>query len=162
MNGNDFIIFYEEYAKFRLAQYWGISPDVITHLSKINASSDYDLLFGEIKIDVKTSSPVVVKKNRTPIWDFSLRKVKNRKRKGQNNECDYFLLVGMKNGIPNSVYLVPSVEAPTNHIRIPLTKTSKYEKYKMTDKATNPPLCIQEYRGVGVYLTTNLHKTFSK
>lgn len=131
MNGNDFRIFYENYARCKLAEYWDISPAKILHISKENPISDYDLLFGRLRIDVKLSSPVVVVKGKTAVWDFSLRKCNGGKRVGQNRECDCFVLIGMKNSIPKSIYLIPSAESPTNHIRIPLTGMSKYEKYKI-------------------------------
>lgn len=131
MNGSDFRLFYEDYARHKLAEHWNVPVDKIIHLSKENATSDYDLLFGKLKIDVKFSNPVVVIKNHTAVWDFSLRKVHNNKRSGQNKECDCFILVGMKNGIPKSIYLISSHESPSCHIRIPLTCNSKYEKYKL-------------------------------
>jgi len=129
MNGHLFRMFYEDFARYKLAEYWGVKVDDIIHLNKIDPISVYDLKFNEFKIDVKFSSPVIVIKNHKPIWDFSLRKIHKNKRTGQNNECDYFFLIGMKNGIPKSIYLIPSKDSPTNHLRIPLTKESKYEKY---------------------------------
>jgi hypothetical protein len=131
MNGTDFRLFYEDYARYKLAEYWKVRPDNIKHLSKEDPRSNYDLLFGRLKIDVKFSSPVVVSKHKNPVWDFSLRKCRQGKRRGQHLECDCFVLVGMKNGLPKSVYLIPSAESPTNHIRVSLNSSSKYEKYKI-------------------------------
>ena len=131
MNGLDFILFNEEYARCKLAEYWNVPPIKIIHLSKLNPCSNYDLFYNNKKIDVKTSNPVVIVKNRNPIWDFSLRKMRSGKRIGQNFECDFFVLIGMKNGIPKAIYLVPSRESPKNHLRISLTGNSKYEKYKI-------------------------------
>jgi len=129
MNGHTFRMFYEDYARCKLAEHLGVDVDKIIHLNKINAVSPYDLQHKETKFDVKFSSPCVVVKNRSAIWDFSLRKRHSGKRCGQKQECDFFLLVGMKNAIPQSIYLISSDCCPTNHIRIPLTKNSKYEKY---------------------------------
>lgn len=131
MNGHRFRMFYEDYVRQKLAEYWEVPVSKILHLSIENPISDYDLLFGKLKIDIKTSTPVIVRKNRKAIWDFSLRKLHQGKKTGQNNECDYFALLAIKNGIPKSIYLVPSYESQTNHIRISLTGNSKYEKYKI-------------------------------
>lgn len=131
MNGHRFRMFYEDYVRQKLAEYWEVPVSKILHLSIENPISDYDLLFGKLKIDIKTSTPVRVIKKRKAIWDFSLRKLHQGKKTGQNNECDYFALLAIKNGIPKSIYLVPSYESPTNHIRISLTGNSKYEKYKI-------------------------------
>jgi hypothetical protein len=131
MNGLDFILFYEDYARHKLAEYWDVKPKNIRHLSKENPMSDFDLLFGRLKIDVKCSSPVIISKGKKPIWDFSLRKSRLGKRVGQKYESDCFVLIGIKNGIPKSIYLIPSAESPTNHIRISLNGNSKYEKYKL-------------------------------
>ena len=131
MNGHSFRMFYEDYTRQKLAEYWNVPVNKIRHLSLENPISNYDLLFGKLKIDIKTSSPCVVYRNHAAVWDFSLRKVHNGIRTGQNKECDCFVLLGIKNGIPKAIYLVPSSESPKNHLRIPLTGNSKYEKYKI-------------------------------
>ena len=131
MDGHSFRMFYEDYARHKLAEYWGVKPKAIEHVSKKNNQSTYDLLFGRLRLDVKFSSPVVVARGKKPVWDFSLRKRVGGNRVGQKGESDAFVLVGMKNGIPLSIYLVPSAESPTNHIRISITGVSKYKKYKI-------------------------------
>lgn len=132
MNGADFRIFYEQFGIYKIAEYLKVSPADILHVSKQWVTSPHDAEYNGIKYDIKYSHPVVVEKGDKSIWDFSLRKVINGKRVGQNGgHCHYFLLIGMYNGIPKKVFLVPSKDAPTNHIRISITGTSKYHKYEI-------------------------------
>lgn len=133
MNGTDFRLFYEQFGIYKLAEHYKVSPNSFVHVSKSQPTSPYDVLHKEKKIrfDIKISSPVKVSsKKRVFTWDFNLRKVTQGKRKGQDGVyCDYFLLVGMKNAVPDKIYLIPCAEAPTNHIRIPLSGNSKYTFY---------------------------------
>jgi hypothetical protein len=129
MNGTDFRLFYEDYARDKLAEYLNIKKSAIKHLSKINSMHDFDLEYLGIKYDVKTSNPVLESDRHYCIWDFSLRKLHQGKRLGQKGECDFFLLVGMRNGLPSRIFLVPSKKSPTNHIRISLNGKSKYNQY---------------------------------
>lgn len=133
MNGSDFRIFFENFAKIKLAEHLKISPGKIQHLSAINPISDYDLEYDDIRYDVKYANPTLsAKSKKIPTWDFSLRKVHNGKRAGQDyTHCDYFLLIGMKNGIPKRVFLVPVTDAPTNHIRVSISGYSRYHKYEI-------------------------------
>lgn len=131
MNGTDFRIFYEQYAIYRLAEYLKIEPKLIKHLSKENVISPHDLEYNHLKFDVKYSHPVLTsRKKKAMYWDFNMRKQSNGNRRGHDGTyCDFFVLIGMKNGIPQSVYLVPMSSAPTNHIRISVKGESKYSKY---------------------------------
>ncbi len=131
MNGTDFRLFYEKYGRFKLAEYLNISPVKIKHLTIKNPTGSYDLEYKDVKYDVKFSNPVLTSKTKKmPIWDFSLRKVKDGKRKGQDYKyCDYFLLIGMTNGIPKKTFLIPTKKCPTNHIRISIKGLSKYNEY---------------------------------
>jgi len=133
MNGADFRIFFENFARIKLAEYLKVSPNKIQHLSALNPTSDYDLEYDDMRYDVKYANPTLsAKTKKTPTWDFSLRKVHNGERSGQDyTQCDYFLLLGMKNGIPKKVFLVPVGDAPTNHIRVSIKGISKYHKYQI-------------------------------
>src|SRR5690349_5465252 len=133
MNGSDFRIFFENFARIKLAEHLKISPTKIRHLSAANPISDYDLEYGDTRYDVKYANPTISSKNKKiPTWDFSLRKVHKGERTGQDyTHCDYFLLLGMKNGIPKKVFLVPVEEAPTNHIRVSISGHSRYHKYEI-------------------------------
>jgi hypothetical protein len=132
MNGTDFRIFYEQYGIYKLSTFWKIPPTEIIHQSKILITSDYDLEYKDIKFDVKYSHPVIYAKGKQALWDFNLRKTKNNKRMGQDKKyCDYFILIGMANGIPKKTFLIPIDKAPTNHIRISIYGQSKYHKYEI-------------------------------
>lgn len=130
MNGKDFILFYEKYAAYKLAEYMGINSKDITHLTAQLQNSPYDLEYKGVKYDVKISSPVMVNKaNTQAIWDFNLRKGETWR--PQNLEADYFILIGMKNAIPNKVFLISSEDSPGTHIRISINGYSKYHKYEI-------------------------------
>lgn len=139
MNGTDFRIFYEKYAIYRLAEYLCISPKDIRHLSAESIIAPYDLEYKKIKYDVKYSHPSQIeKKDNFKYWDFSLRKNKGGKRSGQDGlYCDFFVLIGMKNGIPKKLFLVPADKAPTNHIRISVDGNSKYKEYELSQVIVN-------------------------
>lgn len=133
MNGTDFRIFYEQFGIYKLAEHYKLPPSEFVHLSKENPTSNCDVKHKDkgITYDIKISHPVKVStKKKTYYWDFNLRKVTMGKRHGQNKTyCDYFLLIGMKNGIPDKIYLIPCSNAPTNHIRISVNGESKYSHY---------------------------------
>jgi len=130
MNSTDFIIFYEKYALYRLAEHLKIPINDIRHVSQVNIISPHDLEIGETKYDVKVSSPVLTGKTKTQrIWDFNLRK--GNRRRAKQNESDYYVLVGMKNGIPSKVFLVPSSALPGTHVRISIVGISKYHIFEI-------------------------------
>lgn len=130
MNVHQFRLIHEAFAKSKLAEYLNIDENLITHESAVNPTSDFDLIFKGIKFDVKYSHPTRTEKNKEPIWDFNLRKQNNGKRTGAiRKSCDFYILIGMKNGIPIRVFVVPFSESPTNHIRISIKGDSKYNMF---------------------------------
>jgi hypothetical protein len=130
MNTTDFIIFYEKYGACRLAQHLGIMMNEIKHLSSKKPSAPYDLECRGLKYDVKISSPCLTSKSKKQaVWDFNLRKGEHWR--PQNNECDFFILIGMKNSIPWRVFLLPSKEAPGTHVRVSIIGKSKYHQYEI-------------------------------
>lgn len=124
MNGHDFRLFYEKYAIDCLARYLKVNAEKIKHLTKENPISSYDLDFFGIRFDVKYANPTLTnKQKKTPLWDFDLRE--------KNKNCDFYLCIGMKNGIPKSVFLIPSDSSPSRHIRISVDGKTKYKKYEI-------------------------------
>lgn len=134
MNNTDFILFYERFAKEKLARYFGVEDRCIEHISAINPSAPHDLECSGKTVNVKMSNPTHSNlKSKVKIWDFDLRKNgsshgKNFKAK-TNSICDLWLLIGFTKAVPQNIYLVENKEVSTRHIRIPLSGNSKYTKY---------------------------------
>lgn len=131
MNGTDFRMFYEQFAIYKIAEKLGIKASEIQHISKENPTATFDLKYNNFKFDVKYSHPVVTKKKgKMRYWDFNLRKVINGKRVGNYKEyCDFYFCIGMQNGIPKKIFMIPIKEAPTSHIRISVMGDSRYNQF---------------------------------
>lgn len=112
----------EQFGVFVLEQHYNKKA---LHLTASNDQAPYDIEIDGLKIDVKYSQPTRISKNKpAPYWDFDLRK------KG-NEYCDYLLLIGARNGLFDSVYLVPCSDANYRRIRIPIGGISKWGVYKI-------------------------------
>jgi hypothetical protein len=86
------------------------------------------LEYNGIKYDVKFANPTLPnKKKRQTIWEFDLRKGISYRTKGK--ECDFYICIGMLNGIPKRTFLIPIDQSPKSHIRISITGESKYHKH---------------------------------
>jgi hypothetical protein len=115
----------EQFAREILAQHLGLSARSVTHVTETKDQSPYDLECQGVRYDVKYSAPTKVAEIHSyRVWDFSL----NSKPKGR---CDYFILVGSRNGVFDSVFMVPEADAPARHIRVPTDGKSKWYKYKI-------------------------------
>lgn len=79
----------------------------------------FDILWGDKKVDVKSSIPHNVKGKKAKVFKFHLRR---------KNFTDYFFLICRKGLIPIKVYLIPSNEVISKDIGIGGTK-SKFDKY---------------------------------
>lgn len=134
MQNIDFILFYERYALERLAKHLGVHIKTIEHTSSLNASAKYDLLHEGTRYNVKMANPSRISvSSHVNIWDFDLRmngyeNGKNTK-KNHISECDVIILLGFLHGVPKKVFLIPALEVGNTHIRIPLMRGSKYDKY---------------------------------
>jgi len=123
LRSNDFTLFYEKYALLKLAEHLNVLPSNIKHVSESDYTSSYDLFYNGNRYDVKMSSPVVVKKGAKKIWDFAIR--------NKSKACDFYLMLGFLNGIPQSVFLIPEDVCPNYHLRLSIRGNSKYNKYKI-------------------------------
>lgn len=132
MNGNDFRMFYEEFCRQKLSSHLNVLHSLITHASKNNGNSPFDLEAFGMRYDVKTSSPTIEANKTLPVWVFDLRKSKNNKRiANQEKHCDYYILLGLYQAIPKSVFLLPYENAPSSRIRVSIFGVSKYNQYKI-------------------------------
>lgn len=132
MNGNDFRMFYEEYCRQKLATHLNVLQSLITHSSKNNGNSPFDLeAFGK-KYDVKTSNPTIEINKTLPVWVFDLRKsYKNKRIANQKKHCDYYILLGLYQAIPKGVFLLPYEKAPISRIRVSIFGETKYNQFKI-------------------------------
>lgn len=132
MNRFDFILFYEKYAIQRviLSKVWKKNILVLEHLTENNPTGSYDFELEGKKYDVKYAHPGLTnKEKKIPIWSFDLRKKENRI--AGIIECDYFVLLGLLNGLPQKVFLIPSNKVPTSNVRISIKGKSKYYQYEI-------------------------------
>jgi len=126
MNGHGIRLAFEKYGKTALAHHLGVKESMIEHLTENDPISKVDLKFGNITFDIKYASPTLTSRQKKQgLWDFDLRK------KGQDKYCDFYLLIGIQNGIPRQVFLVAFDKAPTRHIRISVQGISKYQEYRI-------------------------------
>lgn len=124
------------FAREKLAKYLLISPEEITPFIKPDVRHvDADLLHNGKVYDIKTSNPVFTQKEKkAPVWDFDLRGSawrdgRNHKVAKTNPTCDFYLLIGMIGGAPEKIFLLPSNQTPSSHIRIALKRESKYNQF---------------------------------
>jgi hypothetical protein len=134
MDGHLFRLFVEDYAKNKLAEYRGISPREVKHLTKENPIADYDLQFNGQRYDVKYANPTITSSDRKiPVWEFYLRKMRDGKRVNKNEKyCDFFICIGFLRGIPSRIFLIPFEKVKTRSIRISISGNSKYHDFEIT------------------------------
>src|SRR5258707_7001698 len=126
MNGHDFIVFYERYALYKLAEYLKVLPIDLKHVTLSDPNHNHDIEDNAgFTYDVKMSSPALMSKERKfKVWDFDLRSGANKKPK--KILPDFYILIGMLRGIPSKTFLIPAGKLPYNHLRISIQGISKY------------------------------------
>lgn len=89
-------------------------------------TKSYDIDWGGLKIDVKSSATNRIKGKTDKWWEFTLRKSVTSKAK---QEADLYALVGYLNERPYKVFLIPRELAPSVWLRIHPNGQSSYNKY---------------------------------
>ncbi len=114
----------EKFAIKVLRDRYHIPSGDIEHITAEDADNPIDLRYRGLTFDVKFSNPQLTSQDKTQkAWDFDIR--------GKHDYCDYFLLVGMINYRPKSVFLVSAAGAPRHHIRVSIQGHSKWHEYKI-------------------------------
>lgn len=104
-----------------------VNPDKQFQTSQLN--------YGGVTFEVKVCNPSIVGKFMgTPTWDFDVRM--NVSKKGKKNRvlreahrCDYYILMGLIDDAPEQIFIIPSYKVPKSHVRISISRRSKYHKY---------------------------------
>lgn len=124
------------FAREKLANHLVISPEDISPFVKQDIRNiDADLLHDGKSYDIKASNPVFTQKEKkAPMWDFDLRGSewkdgRNHKITKTSPTCDFYILIGMIADAPEKVFLLPSNQTPSSHIRIALKGESKYNQF---------------------------------
>lgn len=79
---------------------------------------DYDLLWNNKKINVKSAHRLQKRKGSCRIWCFSLK-----------GKCDYYFCIAYKQNKPIKYFLIPSEDVKKYKAISISTKNSKYNKY---------------------------------
>lgn len=105
------------------------SPTIgVTHHTISNTNSPVDFSISDIIFDVKCAKPSLINATRKQkVWDFDLKHLKQY--------CDYIILIGLQNDMPEKVFLVPSKDLAMRHIRISILGNSKWHEYEVWRKA---------------------------
>jgi hypothetical protein len=112
----------EKFAIKILARYFRVRPEDITHVTSFDSDNPIDIIFRNVRYDVKFSNPTIIDRDtKDKIWDFDIR--------GKKDYCDYLILIGMLNYRPMKLFLVPAKGAPLRHIRVSITGKSKWHDY---------------------------------
>ena len=127
------VIISERFAIKILSSHLKLPLKKFYHVTEIDNQSPVDFICLGQTYDVKFSNLCIVSHRKiVPIWDFDLR--------GKTDYCDWFVLIGMEDDNPISIYLVPAHVAPTRHLRISAAGKSKWTEYKIwgLDVPINP------------------------
>jgi hypothetical protein len=133
MISDEFIFLCDEFALSKLAKYKNVSPNHIEHTSTHDPFSFYDLRHQNTRYQVKIANPITLsKKSDNLVWEFEMRVAINGKKKTPDAcFCEYYLLVGVVDGIPKKCFMLPFYGGPKNHVRISINGKSKYLKYEI-------------------------------
>lgn len=137
MPSQDFIFFYQQFAKEKLAKHLDIDSSEIKHLSINDPSSPHDLEYNGQRYIAKIARPGLASKyEKALIWDFDVRG--DKWENGRNIKvgrpagiCDFYILIGIKNNIADRVFLIPFDESPASHVRISVEGISKYSRFEI-------------------------------
>lgn len=114
----------EEIVLFRLAKFTHRDPTLITHHTRLKLHHPYAFSFANDRYAIRVATATKHKRDGVYIWDFDLRRPT-----GIKHPFNWFLLVGMLNGIPQKIFMIPVKETPSSHVRISVDGESKYQKY---------------------------------
>lgn len=132
-----FLLFLNDYILLKLAYHLKCEPRDITVRSMQKPTAHFDLVYQGETYAIKLSNPVIIAKNDAiRWWDFDVRAnsyqdKKNKRLKREGNICDYYLLIGMENNIPQKMFVIPAEKTPTSHVRISVKGKSKYSQYEI-------------------------------
>lgn len=131
----NYLIFLHDFILLKLAYHLKVEPKEIIVSKMDGLVSNFDLSCRDKKYVIKMSNPVYFDKDRkVEFWDFDVRlnnweDKKNKRVSRSFDECDYYLLIGMIDSIPRTMFLLPSKDTPKAHVRVSIKGKSKYRKY---------------------------------
>lgn len=137
MTDQDFVFFYQQFAVQKLAKHLSIDSEEIKHLSKDDPGSPHDLEYNGQRYQIKMARPSVISKTKKfLIWDFDVRadvwdKGRSVKVDRPEQTCDFYILIGIKDGGARKTFLLPFEQAPASHVRISIDGESKYNQYEI-------------------------------
>lgn len=131
----NFLNFLHDFILLKLAYHLKVDPQSIQVNTFESSVSNFDLVYDGKTYEIKMSNPVFTSKNKTKrIWDFDVRTNlwsggKNKRLVKDRHTCDYYLLIGMINNVPQKMFTIPAEITPTSHVRISVSGKSKYQQY---------------------------------
>lgn len=130
-----FLHFLHDFILLKLAYYLRIDPSDITVRPMDNLRANFDLVYKGKKYVIKMSNPIfLAKSEHVRFWDFDVRSGyytngRNKRIARDQNLCDFYLLIGMENNVPQEMFLLPVDKVPLSHVRISVDGESKYKQY---------------------------------
>jgi hypothetical protein len=126
-----------EHVRLKLAEYMDRSPQDIAYLVDEKNSYPTTLKIGNKTYSIKMRNPIVQSKKRNILlWDFDLRTDfwedgRTRKMNKTFSGFDYYVLLGLIDGNPKKIFVVPENKTPKSHVRISVDGNSKYKEYEI-------------------------------
>lgn len=109
------------------AEEWAVNILSVTrdtiHVSKANPASKHDILWGNEKVEVKSSNfNYGEKKRKHPRWKFMAKK--------GLEDADFFFCIGLLNNVPIRHYLIPRALYGRHGVKICPFNKSKWDNYE--------------------------------